>query len=206
MVNNLQSFLAGWDKGHIDADELLRSAEAAFPSASREELRAAVEAVAHGPFSPGSSCAAAALCRLHGLGDPLETAFELHNRSADLLTEPQWFLAIVGYGYNWICNSGLVCCYLDFGDQQFADRIRVHEAIRAHAAAQVLREADLLFGPEGPPATQSERQARTSDAVWAGMKQLSPRFWACGDEIFTRAYLYALEHPGDFAGPGRGRS
>ena len=23
---------------------------------------------------------------------------------------------------------------------------------------------------------------------------LSPRFWACGDEIFTRAYLYALAH------------
>lgn len=200
MANELQAFLRGWDKDPIDGAALLCAASAAFPGVSHEELSAAVHAVARGAYSRASACAAAALCRFYGLGDPLESAFELRNTTGAVLAEPQWFLAIAGYSYQWICNSGLVACYLDFGDRQFADRIRVYEAIRAHSAVEVLREADLLFGSSGPPQMRAERQASLNDTVWNGLKALSPRFWACGDEIFTCAYLYALDHPQAFGG------
>jgi hypothetical protein len=67
-----------------------------------------------------------------------------------------------------------------------------------------MREADKAFGTAGPPPTLAGRQAASSDDVIQRLKDLSPKFWACGDEIFTRVFLYAREHPADFEGlPGR---
>lgn len=146
-----------------------------------------------------SANAAAALCRLAGLGDPLNTANKLYNESDRPVTEPQWFAWIAGYSYNWICNSGLRACYFDFDDRQFADRIRVYEAMGASTAAQVLREADWAFGAAGPAPTGAGRAAAISDELYQRLDALDQRFFACGHEIFTRAFLYALEHPSDFA-------
>jgi hypothetical protein len=39
-----------------------------------------------------------------------------------------------------------------------------------------------------------------TSALDAKLDELSRRFWACCDEIYTRAYLYALAHAEDFAG------
>lgn len=145
-----------------------------------------------------SANAAAALCQLAGLGDPLNTANKLFNESDRELTEPQWFAWIAGYSYNWISHTGLQACYFDFDERQFADRIRVYEAMGASTAAQVLREADRAFGDSGPAPTVEGRVDARSDELHQRLDALGSRFAACGEEIFTRAFLYALEHPSDF--------
>lgn len=197
---DVRDFVERWDKGHIDGAEMLAAVRATYPDCTDGELRDVLDAVARGRPSPASACAAAALCRLAGLGDPLATAFELFHAKGRPLTEPQWFAWIAGYSYNWICNGGLDACYFGFGDQQFADRLRVYEAIGAKTAVEILRAADAAFGAGGPAATLSGRQAAISDALDQRLRELSPRFWACGDEIFTCVLLYALQHPGDFRG------
>jgi hypothetical protein len=194
-----RAFLEQWDKSHIDGAELLTAVRHACPEASNDDLRAACDTVARGRPTMASANAAAALCQLAGLGDPLNTANKLFNESDRQLTEPQWFAWIAGYSYNWICNSGLRACYFDFDDRQFADRIRVYEAMGASTAAQVLREADRAFGDAGPAPTGSGRAAAISDELYQRLDALGQRFFACGHEIFTRAFLYALEHPSDFA-------
>ncbi len=195
----MDAWVQSWDGG--DGAALLVALAEQFPAASDSERRSALERIARGPCSPASTRAAQALCRLAGLGEPHETAYRLYNKSEGAPTEPQWFLWNAGYSYNWICNSGLSACYFEFDDRHFADRIRVYEAIGAHAAAQVLREADLAFGPNGPAASLEGRQAKISAALDATLDGLSRRFWKCGDEINTRSYLYALEHPDDFRLP-----
>lgn len=195
-----RAFVERWDKSHIDGAELLAAVRHACPEASNDDLRAACDTVARGRPTMASANAAAALCQLAGLGDPLNTANKLFNESDRQLTEPQWFAWIAGYSYNWICNSGLQACYFDFDDRQFADRIRVYEAMGASSAAQVLREADRAFGDSGPAPTGEGRGAAISDELNERLDALLSRFSACGDEIFTRAFLYALEHPSDFLG------
>lgn len=159
-----------------------------------------MEQVARGPKTRASANAAAALCQLAGLGDPLDTAYRLFHTPGRTLTEPQWFCWIAGYSCNWVCNAGLSACYFDFGDRQFADRIRVYDTIGATTAAQVLREADQALGTTGPAPTLAGRQAAISDELEQRLRELSPRFWACDHEIFTCAFLFALEHPADFRG------
>ena len=202
-MNNLRELVASWDKDSISVSQLLGGVRDHFPDASHSEVRAAVESVARGAFSPASSCAAAALCSLLGYGDPLKTAERIFGSANLQPTEPQWFLWIAGYSFHWICNSGLRCCYFEFDDRHFADRIRVYEAIGAETAAEVLRDADSVFGPNGPADTLEGRQAQISDELYQGLRERSPRFWNCGDEIFTRSFLYALEHPTDFRDGGR---
>lgn len=198
--HDARAFIERWDKGYIDGAELLAAVRVACPDCTDSDLRAALGSVARGRPTPASSCAAAALCQLAGLGDPLDTAYKLFNAADRTLTEAQWFAWIAGYSYNWVCNAGLSACYFDFGDKQFADRLRVYEAMGARTAAQVLREADQAFGAAGPAPTLARRQAEISDDLYKRLEELSPRFWACGDEIFTCAFLYALEHPADFRG------
>ena len=122
------------------------------------------------------------------------------SRGGRPLTEPQWFAWIAGYSYNWICNSGLPACYFEFGDQQYADRIRVYDTIGAKAAAAVLRDADQAFGEAGPPPIAVERGAAWSAELHRRLEALGPRFSACKYEIFTCIFLYSLDHPGDFKG------
>jgi len=193
-------FIERWDKGYINGAELLVAVRGACPKCPDQDLRAALDAVARGPLTDASACAAAALCQLAGLGDPLNTAYQLFNEGDHALTEPQWFAWIAGYSYNWVCNAGLSACYFSFGDKQFADRIRVYETIGSKTAAQVMRDADQAFGAGGPSPTLAGRQAAISDRLDQRLKELSPRFWACDKEIFTRVFLYALEHPEDFRG------
>lgn len=187
-----------WDKGYIDGAELLAAVRGACPDCPDHDLRAAFESVARGPLTAASACAAAALCQMAGLGDPLQVAYKRFNEGGRTLTEPQWFAWIAGYSYNWISNAGLGACYFEFDDKQFADRTRVYEAIGARTAAQVMRDADQAFGAAGPAPTLAGRQAANSDALDQRLEELSPRFWACDDEIFTCIYLFALEHPADF--------
>ena len=118
----MEGLIRSWDKGHIDADEMLSMVRSAFPSADSSEHVAALESVARGAITAASPCAAAAICQLVGLGDPLETASSLHRRSGSSLSEPQWLLWIAGYSYNWICSSGLNACYFSFPARQYADR------------------------------------------------------------------------------------
>lgn len=191
-------FIERWDKGYINGAELLAAVRGAFPECPDQDLLAALDAAARGPSTAASACAAAALCQLAGLGDPLHTAYNIFHEGDRPLTEPQWFAWIAGYSYNWICNSGLSACYFGFDDKQFADRTRVYEVIGAKVAAQVLRDADRVFGAVGPAQTLAARQAAISDELWQRLKELSPRFWACGNEIFTCIFLFALDHPGDF--------
>ena len=186
-----------------DGARLLESIRAEFPAATTDEVASALATVARGEPCAAGPAAAAALCELAGLGDPLATADAIYNKSGEDPTEPQWFLWIAGYSYNWICNAGLSAVYFDFGDRQFADRIRVYEAIGAAEAVAVLRDADAAFGPDGPPATLEERQALLSDSLSARLAELGPRFWGLEHEIFTRAYLYALAHPRDFRAGGQ---
>ena len=194
------AFIESWDKGHISGTELLAAVRAAFPDCAHSDVLAALDSVARGRPTGASACAAAALCQLAGLGDPLDTAYELFNASERTLTEPQWFAWIAGYSYNWVCNSGLSACYFGFCDRQFADRVRVYEAIGAKTAAQVIREADQAFGAAGPAPTLAGRQAAISDVLDQRLEELGPRFWACDHEIFTCVYLFALDHPADFQG------
>jgi hypothetical protein len=196
-----RAFLERWDKGYINGAELLAAVRGACPGCPDQDLRAALDAVARGPLTAASACAAAALCQVAGLGDPLDLAYKLFNEGGRTLTEPQWFAWIAGYSYNWVCNAGLSACYFDFDDRQFADRIRVYDAIGAKTAAQVLRDADQAFGDAGPAPTLAGRQAAISDELDQRLKELSPRFWACDDEIFTCIFLYALKHPADFQSP-----
>lgn len=195
-----RAFIERWDKDHISGAELLAAVRGACPNCADEDLRAALDSVARGRPTKASACAAAALCQLAGLGDPLDTAYKLYNSSDRTLTEPQWFAWIAGYSYNWVCNSGLSACYFDFDERQFSDRVRVYESIGAKTAAQVMREADQAFGAAGPAPTLAGRQAAISDEIYQRLKELSPRFWACDNEIFTCVFLYALEHPADFRG------
>jgi hypothetical protein len=194
-----RAFIERWDKDYINGAELLAAVRGACPKCSDQDLRAALDAVAHGPFTAASACAAAALCQMAGLGDPLDTAYKLFQEGRPL-TEPQWFAWIAGYSYNWISNSGLRPCYFSFDAQQYADRIRVYDTIGAKAAAAVLRDADQAFGEAGPPPTVLERIAARSDELIHRLEELQPRFWACEYEIFTCIFLYALDHPGDFKG------
>jgi hypothetical protein len=199
-----RALIERWDKDHINGAELLAVVRGACPDCPDEDLRAAFDSVARGRPTQASACAAAALCQLAGLGDPLDTASKLFNSSDRTLTEPQWFAWIAGYSYNWVCNAGLSACYFSFDDRQFSDRIRVYEVIGAKTAAQVMREADQAFGASGPASTLAGRQAAISDELYQRLKELSPRFWACDNEIFTCIFLYALEHPADFEGvPGQ---
>lgn len=199
-----RAFIERWDKGYINGVELLAAVRGACPECPDQDLRAALDAVARGPLTAASACAAAALCQMAGLGDPLDTAYKLFHAGDRPLTEPQWFAWIAGYSYNWVSNSGLSACYFSFGDKQFADRIRVYDAIGAKVAAQVMRDADLAFGAAGPAQTLAGRQAASSDGLWKRLEELNPRFWACDNEIFTSVFLYALDHPVDFKGvPGQ---
>ena len=195
-----RAFIERWDKDYVDGAELLAAVRGACPKCSDQDLRAALDAVAHGPFTTASACAAAALCQMAGLGNPPDTAYKLA-REGRPLTEPQWFALIAGYSYNWIINSGLTACYFHFDDPQYADRIRVYDTIGAKAAAAVLRDADQAFGEAGPPPTVAERVDAGSDELLRRFdEELYPRFKACGKEIFTCIFLYALDHPGDFKG------
>lgn len=135
-----------------------------------------------------------------GARRPPRHPYRLFHAGGRALTEPQWFAWIAGYSYNWVCNAGLAACYYEFDGKHFADRIRVYDAIGVKVAAQVLREADRLFGAGGPAPTLAGRQAAISDEIYERLKALSPRFWACDHEIFTCVFLYALEHPADFQG------
>jgi hypothetical protein len=195
-----RAFIERWDKGYINGAELLAAVRGACPDCPDLDLQAALDSVARGPLTAASACAAAALCQMAGLGDPLDTAYNLFNKGGRTMTEPQWFAWIAGYSYNWVCNAGLGACYFDFDDKQFADRTRVYAAIGAEAAAQVMRDADQAFGPAGPAPTLAGRQAAISDELHQRLKELSPKFWACDNEIFTCIFLYALEHPADFKG------
>jgi hypothetical protein len=121
-----RAFIERWDKGYINGAELLAAVRGACPGCPDQDLRAALDAVARGPLTAASACAAAALCQVAGLGDPLDLAYRLFNEGGRTLTEPQWFAWIAGYSYNWVCNAGLSACYFDFDDRQFADRIRVY--------------------------------------------------------------------------------
>ena len=194
----IEDCIRSWDAG--DAAALLAAMDDTFPSASTEARASALECIAREHYSPTSMRAAETLCQLAGLGNPCDTAYRLYNDAQAELSEPQWFVWIAGYSYNWVCNSGLAACYFEFGEQQFADRVRVYDAIGATQAAQVMRDADQAFGPLGPAASLEGRQAQITDALDAKLDELSRRFWACGDEIYTRAYLYALAHAEDFAG------
>jgi hypothetical protein len=194
-----RAFIERWDKDYINGAELLAAVRGACPKCSDQDLRAALDAVAHGPFTAASACAAAALCQMAGLGDPLDTAYKLFQEGRPL-TEPQWFAWIAGYSYNWIYNSGLPACYFEFDDQHYADRIRVYDTIGAKAAAAVLRDADQAFGEAGPPPIAVERGAAWSAELDQRLEALTPRFCACKYEIFTCIFLYALDHPGDFKG------
>ena len=195
-----RAFIERWDKEYINGAELLAAVRGACPDCPDQDVRAALDAVAHGPFTAASACAAAALCQMAGLGDPLDTAYQLFHAGDRPLTEPQWFAWIAGYSYNWVSNSGLSACYFSFDEKQFADWRRVYEAIGAKVAAQVMRDADQAFGAAGPAPTLTGRQAAMSDGLWKRLEELSPRFWACDNEIFTCIFLYALDHPGDFKG------
>ena len=195
-----RAFIERWDKDYIDGAELLAAVRGACPKCPDQDLRVALDAVAHGPYTTASGCAAAALCQMAGLGNPPDTAYKLA-REGRPLTEPQWFALIAGYSYNWITHTGLRACYFDFDDQQYADRIRVYDTIGAKAAAAVLRDADQAFGEAGPPPTVAERVDAGSDELLRRFdEELYPRFKACGKEIFTCIFLYALDHPGDFKG------
>ncbi|MFO0475955.1 MAG: hypothetical protein ACK52K_12480 [Alphaproteobacteria bacterium] len=195
-----RAFIERWDKVYINGAELLAAVRGACPKCSDQDLRAVLDAVAHGSFSAASACAAAALCQMAGLGDPLDTAFKLFQGGGRPMTEPHWFAWIAGYSYNWICNSGLPACYFEFGDQQYADRIRVYDTIGAKAAAAVLRDADQAFGEAGPPPIAVERGAAWSAELHRRLEALGPRFSACKYEIFTCIFLYSQDHPGDFKG------
>ena len=192
----MDDWIRSWDDG--DGGALLEALSRTFPEASVAEQRRALESLARGSYSSTSTLAGEALCRLAGLGNPCDTAYRLYNKSDAKLTDPQRFLWIAGYGYNWVCSGGLSVCYFAFDEAHFADRVRVYEVIGAKQAAQVMREADQAFGPNGPAATLAGRQAQITDALDARLDKASRRFWACGEEIYTQAYLYALEHPGDF--------
>jgi hypothetical protein len=194
-----RAFIERWDKDYIEGAELLAAVRGACPKCSDQDLQAALDAVAHGSFTAASGCAAAALCQMAGLGDPLDTAYKLFQERRPL-TEPQWFAWIAGYSYNWIYNSGLPACYFEFDDQHYADRIRVYDTIGAKAAAAVLRDADQAFGGAGPPPIAVERGAAWSAELDQRLEALTPRFCACKYEIFTCIFLYALDHPGDFKG------
>ena len=198
LSKQIQAVIRSWDKDFINVPEMLDMVRSAFPDTGNPEIESAFESVARGPISPASPCAAGSLCNLVGLGDPLDTAFNLFNSSDSGLSEPQWFLWIAGYTYNWVCNSGLSSCYFEFPVRQYGDRIRVYEAIGAHGAAAVMREADLAFGDDGPPPVVEDRSSWFSDDAYARIGELSSQFRECGDEIFTRAYLYAMEHPSHF--------
>jgi hypothetical protein len=197
----LRAFIERWNKDYIKGSELLAALRRAHQDCTDDDVRVALGSVARDGPSATSAHAAAALCELAGIGDPLDTAMHLYNKSAAQLTEPQWFAWIAGYSYNWICNAGLRSCYSDFGDEQFADRIRVYDAIGATTAASVMREADRAWGVDGPPANACDRAAAWTDAIRSRLEALSPRFWACGDEIFTRVLLYTLENAEDFKLP-----
>jgi hypothetical protein len=197
-LHDARAFIEQWDKGYINGAELLAAVRRACPDCTDHDLRAALDSVARGCPTRASACAAAALCQLAGLGDPLDTAYKLRNETDRTLTEPQWFAWIAGYSYNWVCNAGLSACYFEFGDRQFADRVRVYETIGARTAAQVLREADRAFGTDGPAPTLAGRQAAISAELDQRLEELSPRFWACDNEVFTCVFLYALEHPAHF--------
>ena len=198
-IRRIQDLIRSWDKDYINAPEMLAMVRAAFPDAGNPELKTAFESVARGEISPASPCAAGALCHLVGLGDPLDTVFNLFNSSDSDLSEPQWFLWIAGYTYNWVCNSGLSSCYFEFPVRQYGDRIRVYEVIGAKGAAAMMKEADLAFGDDGPPPVVEDRSSWFSDDAYARLGELDSQFRVCGDEIFTRAYLYAMEHPSHFA-------
>lgn len=201
MTKTLRDVVQSWSKDHIDVQELLSSVRESCPDASDDEVRRALESVARGPYSSASSCAAAALCHLHGLDDPLDTAAYIFNESDEEPTEPQWFLWCAGYTYNWICNGGLSSCYYEFTARQYGDRIRVYDAIGATRAAEVMRAADRAFGEAGPPPVVEDRSQHHSDEAAPRLEKLNPEFWKCGDEILTRALLYALEHPEHFKPP-----
>ncbi len=164
-----------------------------------EQIVEAVECIARGAACPESVVAAAALCELRGLEhDPLDVAMELWEKPGHRLTEPQWFVWIAGYSYNWICNGGLSACYASFEAEQFEDWLRVYRTIGAEKTASVMQRADAAFGDDGPPSDHAARVAAMDDSVDAALQDLGPEFFACGDEIFTRAFLYALEHRSHF--------
>jgi len=194
----MRDFIERWDFSDVSGRRLLDAIRTTYAFCSDDEIREALGSVARGASSLASHAAAAALCELEGIGDPLATASRLYNESESQMTEPQWFVWIAGYSYNWICNGGLSSCYGDFGDRQFADRIRVYEAIGAIHAASVFHEADRAFGQAGPPLRADQRAAAWTDEIRGKLAALNPRFWACGDEIFTRVFLYSLEHADDF--------
>jgi hypothetical protein len=170
----------------------------AHPGVEDAHLRHALTAIAHGAPSAASTAAAAALCALAGI-DPLAVAERRHH-ARETLTDPQWFAWIAGYGYHWVCNAGLSACYFEFDERQFADRVRVYDAIGAVDAAAAVRAGDLAFGAAGPPASLEGRidALRTVVGLDVALRAASERFWACGDEIFTRVLLYCLEHADDF--------
>ena len=196
MTKSIRQIIESWEKSYIEVDAMLQSVRSVFPQATADEIGAAAEEVARGAYSPASACAAATLCHLHGLGDPLDRAAELYNstESERELPEPVWFLWAAGSTYNLISNSGLSACYYEFEERQYADRIRAYEAIGAKTAAAVMAEADQAFGAGGPPPAVEDRSAYYSEEAAPILEELAPRFWACDDEIFTRSFLYALDH------------
>lgn len=201
VMEELRTIIRAWDNDVIDADALLKSLRAAQPDASEGEIGGALESVARGDFSAASSCAAAALCQHRGLGDPVERASELYNDDAEL-TDSQWVIWVASNSFGWILNSGLSACYYEFEARQYEDRIRGFEQIGATAAAEVMRRADAAFGDGGPPPVAEDRSQYHSDEAGDRFEELAPEFWALSDEVSTRAYLYALEHPDDFTPPG----
>ena len=179
-IDELRQFLL--DEPHRESSPSVRDE---FPQACSEELGLALETLAGGIPSAVSSRAAAALCQLRGIDEPLSSVHRRFHDSDREMTEPQWSLWLASSTEEWIRESGFAACLSELTIVRFEERIEVYEQIGAKSAADVMRRASAI---------RADVLAKEQPELPEGFRSLDDEFLECREEILTRSLLYALEH------------
>ncbi|MBI5853326.1 MAG: DUF4375 domain-containing protein [Planctomycetes bacterium] len=194
-VDAIEGTAAEGGSSHADVLEAL--IETRHPDAERFCERA----MAAGP-SLAATSAARWVGTLRGMADPVEVVLDrIKERGFESLSDAQRLFYAAWWLVHRVGNGGLANVYSNGRGREYPDRHRAFEAIGVPELAEIVREADRAFGPEGPPDDFDRREdvvGERWDELQATWRPLEQRFFAASEEAKFRAYRFALAHQGEF--------
>ena len=169
-----------------------------FGWADESDLKEKLSTLAQRNFARAPSVAEA-LCALVGLED-VPGLVRARLESGEFVDDETWCVGAALELLDRIQSDGISSVYFSVEGRLYDERIRAFQIIRAGSAANVMLNADALFGESGPPRTLEERGA-LEESMAPELDRLTPTFLRWERQIRTRAFLHAAQHlrpvPGD---------
>ena len=147
--------------------------------------------------------AAAALTRLHGLGDIFNRIRAIEaERGFDALSEPrQRYYAVFLYNAD-VRNGGHVQYLGNFAPRDYRLAVAGLRAIKAPRRAAILQKALEVFGSAGPPEDRERRREILCDELTPRQSEileiLDQQHFDCRENPEILLALYAVDHKADF--------